>query len=158
MPALSPRKTQPEDVVLNKNVNWLSNPGVWIWYSCSIILLWLIVSAVLDDGGLAWTYVHLIHGVVTYYVLHWSKGTPFPEDQSGKYESLTFWEQVDNGVYATWNRKLFTIAPVFLFVLATHATDFRKQPLGLNLVVVIVLLVAKLPALHKVRFFGINKY
>ena len=61
-------------------------------------------------------------------------------------------------MYATLNRKLFTFVPVVLFVLATHATDFRKQPLGLNLIMVIVLLVAKLPALHKVRFFGINKY
>lgn len=66
--------------------------------------------------------------------------------------------QVDNGVYATRNRKLFTLVPVALFVLATHGTDFRRQPLGLNLVVVLWLLIAKLPALHKVRFFGINKY
>jgi len=44
-----------------------------------------------------------------------------------------------------------------LFVLATHGADFRKQPLGLNLIVVLVLLIAKMPALHKVRFFGINQ-
>jgi hypothetical protein len=65
---------------------------------------------------------------------------------------------MDNESYGTLNRKLFTVVPVILFVLATHGTDFRKQPLGLNLGVVVVLLVAKLPALHRVRFFGINKY
>lgn len=99
----------------------------------------------------------MIHGVVTYYLLHWSKGSAIPED-SGKYDALTFWEQVDNEAYGTLNRKLFTVVPLVLFVLATHGTDFRKQPLGLNLGVVVVLLVAKLPALHRVRFFGINKY
>lgn len=142
---------------MNKNVNWLNHPAVWAWYTGILLLGWLVMSAFVDDSGLAWTFVHLIHGVVTYYLLHVTKGSPCPEDQ-GKYDCLTFWEQVDNGVYATRNRKLFTIIPVVLFVLATHATDFRKQPLGLNLAVVVLLLLAKLPAFHKVRIFGINRY
>lgn len=103
----------------------------------------------LTDTGLAWTYVHLIHGVLTYYLLHWCKGSPNPEDL-GKYNSLTIWEQLDNEAYGTLNRKVFTIVPVVVFILATHGADFRKQPLGLNLAVVLVLLAAKLPALHKV--------
>lgn len=150
------RRTVSE-VDVNKNVTWLNHASVWAWYLALILGLWLGISALLDDAGLAWTYVHLIHGVATYYLLHWTKGSPCTEDQ-GKYDYLTFWEQVDGQAYGTWNRKLFTAVPVVLFVLATHGTDFRKQPLGLNLIVVIVLLVAKLPALHKVRFFGINKY
>lgn len=101
--------------------------------------------------------MHLVHGVVTYYLLHWSKGSAVMED-SGKYDALTFWEQLDSESYGTRNRKLFTVVPLLLFVLATHGTDFRKQPLGLNLGVVVVLLVAKLPVLHGVRFFGINRY
>jgi hypothetical protein len=66
--------------------------------------------------------------------------------------------QVDNGLYATWNRKLFTAMPVILFLLATNGTDFRKQPLGLNLAVVLLCMIAKLPAFHRVRILGINKY
>lgn len=148
----------PSDVNINKNVNWLNQSGAWVWYLGLICLGWLAVTTLLDDAGLAWTYVHLGHGLITYYLFHWTKGTPFMEEDQGKYEMLTFWEQVDNGVYATRTRKLLTIVPVALFVLATHGTDFRKQPLGLNLVVVLWLLIAKLPALHKVRIFGINKY
>lgn len=121
------------------------------------MLGWLGISALIDDAGMAWTYVHLIHGVATYYLLHWIKGSSNPEDQ-GRYQALTFWEQVDNEAYGTRNRKIFTVVPVGLFVLATHGTDFRKQPLGLNLAVMLSLLIAKLAALHKVRFFGINKY
>ncbi len=47
---------------------------------------------------------------------------------------------------------------VVLFLLASHGTDFGRQPLGLNLIVLLVLVIAKLPALHKVRILGINKY
>ncbi len=148
----------PSYVNVNKNTSWLNHPGAWAWYLGLIGVSWLGITTLINDAGFAWTYVHLLHGVLTYYLFHWSKGTPFPEEDQGKYEMLTFWEQVDNGVYATRNRKLLTIVPVVLFVLATHGTDFRRQPLGLNLAVVLVLLIAKLPALHKVRIFGINKY
>lgn len=148
----------PSVVNVNNNTNWLNHPGAYAWYLGLIVLTWLAVSALLDDAGLAWTYTHLIHGVITYYIFHWAKGTTFVEEDQGKYALLTFWEQLDSGMYATRNRKVLTTVPVLLFVLATHGSDFRKQPLGLNLVVVLVLLIAKLPALHKVRFFGINKY
>ena len=47
---------------------------------------------------------------------------------------------------------------VVLFLLASHGTDYGRQPLGLNLIVLAVLVIAKLPALHKVRILGINKY
>ena len=71
--------------------------------------------------------------------------------------SLTFWEQIDDGVQGTATRKFFTVVPVVLFLLASHGTDFRRQPLGLNLLVVVVLTVAKMSSMHKVRIFGINR-
>ncbi len=144
---------------MNKNVNWLNhNPAALVWYAGLILFAWLCICALVPDAGMAWTYVHLLHGVITYYLFHWTKGTPFADEDQGQYCRLTFWEQLDNGVYATQTRKVFTATPVVLFMLATNGTDFRKQPLGLNLVVVLVCVIAKLPALHKVRFFGINKY
>lgn len=108
-------------------------------------------------GGLAWTYVHLIHGAITFYLLHWSKGSPIEEEQ-GKWDFDTFWEQLDDGEQGTITRKFFTVVPVVLFVLATHGSDFKRQPLLLNLIVVVVLVVAKIPSMHGVRLFGINKY
>ena len=104
---------------------------------------------------MAWTYVHLVHGVASYFLLHWFKGSPIDMDQ-GKYDKLTFWEQLDDGVQNTANRKFFTAVPIVLFILAIHGSDFRRQPLGLNLAVVIVLTVAKMAGMHKVRIFGIN--
>lgn len=60
--------------------------------------------------GLAWTYVHLLHGAVTYPLLHWNKGSPVQLDQ-GRYDGLTFWEQLDDGVQHTATRKFFTALP-----------------------------------------------
>jgi hypothetical protein len=145
------------DVITNKNVQWLSYPAIWAFYISLLLCLWLAVSVVFKDSGLAWTYVHLIHGVISYYLLHWQKGSAVFDDQ-GKYDYLTIWEQLDNGTYATWNRKLLAVVPLVLFVFAIHSADFRRQPLGANLVVVLVLLIAKLPILHRVRFFGINRW
>lgn len=154
----SPRRggSPTRGALRNKNTNWLSQPGAWTYYLGLILVLWFC-ACLFVDGGLAWTYVHLLHGCISYYLFHWVKGSPIEMDQ-GKYDQLTFWEQLDDGVQNTDNRKFFTVVPVVLFLLATHGTDYRRQPLGLNLIVVIVLVVAKFSSLHKVRFFGINKY
>lgn len=143
------------NVSVNKNVEWINSRGAWTFYIALILLNWLVLSTVMTPGY-AWTYVHLMHGVLTYYLLHWHKGSPIDMDQ-GKYDKLTFWEQLDDGVQNTTNRKFFTAVPVVLFLLATHGSDYRRQPLGVNLVVVLVLVVAKLSGMHKVRLFGIGE-
>lgn len=146
----------PSEVSINKNTNWLGSSTAWVWYLGLILTAWLALS-VATGGGKAWTYVHLFHGLVTFYLLHWNKGSPVAEDQ-GKWDALTFWEQLDDGVQGTRTRKFFTVVPVVLFVLATHGSDFRTQPLLLNLIVVLVLVVAKMPSMHRVRILGINRY
>lgn len=72
--------------------------------------------------------------------------------------SQTFWEQIDDGQQFTPARKFLTAVPVVLFLLASNGTDYRRQPLGVNLIVVIVLVIAKLASMHRVRILGINKY
>jgi hypothetical protein len=109
------------------------------------------------DPGMAWTYTHLLHAVATYYLLHWNKGSPVEMDQ-GRYDKLTFWEQLDDGVQYTANRKFLLVVPFLLFILASHGSDFRRQPLGLNFAALLVLVLAKLPLFDQVRFFGINEY
>lgn len=42
------------------------------------------------------------------------------------------------------------------YLIASHTTDYRHPMLFLNTVAVIVLVIAKLPNMHKVRIFGIN--
>lgn len=43
------------------------------------------------------------------------------------------------------------------FLLSTHYTHYDMWTFAINFSVLLVVLVAKLPAMHKVRVFGINK-
>ncbi|WVZ74236.1 hypothetical protein U9M48_022446 [Paspalum notatum var. saurae] len=115
--------------------------------------------------------------LITYHFFHWKKGTPFADDQ-GMYNGLTWWEQMDNGKQLTRNRKFLIVVPVVLnvidsttvreltvyphqlyclrYLIALHTTDYQQPMLFLNTLAVSVLVVAKLPNMHKVRIFGIN--
>lgn len=92
---------------------------------------------------------------ITYHFFHWKKGTPFADDQ-GMYNTLTWWEQMDNGKQLTRNRKFLVVVPVVLYLIASHTTDYQHPMLFLNTLAAAVLVVAKLPNMHKVRIFGIN--
>nr|ACN33697.1 unknown [Zea mays] len=93
---------------------------------------------------------------ITYHFFHWKKGTPFAADDQGIYSRLTWWEQIDNGQQLTRNRKFLTVVPVVLYLIASHLTDYKQPMFFLNTIAVFVLVVAKLPNMHKVRIFGIN--
>mgnify|MGYP001811102885 CR=1 FL=1 len=67
-------------VPTNKNTEWLNQKAAWLAYAILIFLCWL-VTASWTDPGMAWTYVHLGHGAITYYLLHWNKGSPIQDDQ-----------------------------------------------------------------------------
>lgn len=50
---------------------------------------------------------------ITFWTLHWNRGTPVWEDQ-GEHIDQTVWEQIDNGVPWTRTRKMFMIVPIVL--------------------------------------------
>lgn len=151
------RMHPPPAAHLNRNAEWVSTAGGWAFILVLLALGWLASAALLGDAGKAWTAIHLAHGALTFYLFHWMKGSPVGSDQ-GKYDGLTFWEQLDDGVQNTATRKFLIFLPALIFALASHGSDYSAQPLGLNLVVLAVLLVAKLPAMHTVRLFGINRW
>lgn len=158
LPPQSPRtpRSPPPLPRINRNAEWVSTPGGWAFILCLLVWTWLAAAAAVGPGPAA-TVVHLAHGAASFYLLHWMKGSPVQADQ-GKYDGLTFWEQLDDGVHHTPTRKFLTVLPALTFAAATHGTDFARQPLGLNLVVLVALLVAKLPSMHRVRVFGINRW
>ncbi|KAL6651212.1 hypothetical protein ACP70R_010137 [Stipagrostis hirtigluma subsp. patula] len=141
---------------LNRNTEWFMYPGVWTTYILILFFSWLLVLSVFGcTPGTAWTLVNLAHFAITYHFFHWKKGTPFADDQ-GMYNTLTWWEQMDNGKQLTRNRKFLMAVPVVLYLIASHTTDYQHPMLFLNTIAVAVLVVAKLPNMHKVRIFGIN--
>ena len=82
----------PQVARVNRNAEWVSTPGGWAFISGLLVLTWLAASALVGPGPAA-TVTHLAHGAASYYLLHWMKGSPVQADQ-GKYDGLTFWEQV----------------------------------------------------------------
>ncbi|CAD6245799.1 unnamed protein product [Miscanthus lutarioriparius] len=101
---------------------------------------------------------------ITYHFFHWKKGTPFAADDQGIYSRLTWWEQIDNGQRLTRNRKFFYCGTCGAYsevrssryLIAWHLTDYKQPMFFLNTMAVFVLVIAKIPNMHKVRIFGIN--
>uniref|UniRef100_A0A8B9GJI6 ORMDL sphingolipid biosynthesis regulator 1 n=1 Tax=Amazona collaria TaxID=241587 RepID=A0A8B9GJI6_9PSIT len=93
-----------------------------------------------------------------YVFLHAVKGTPFETPDQGKARLLTHWEQLDYGVQFTSSRKFFTISPIILYFLASFYTKYDSTHFILNTTSLLTVLIPKLPQLHGVRIFGINKY
>lgn len=88
---------------------------------------------------------------------HWLIGSPFGSTNQGEYSNLTLWEQLDDGEQFTSSKKFLTLFPIILFLLSIHYTHYDLVTFAINLAVLIVVLIAKLPIMDKVRLFGINK-
>jgi len=138
-------------------VSWFGGKGGWIVYLLIIVLArFLLFFVPFLSVGQAWNITTLLHAVGSFVLFHWDKGLPFVGMDQGKYAKLTMWEQLDKEVQFTPTRKVFTIVPVFLFMLTAHYTDYDLPTLAINLVALAVLLLAKFPHMHKVRIFNIN--
>lgn len=103
-----------------------------------------------------WTVTSVAHGVFSFLAFHFNRGTPMWEDQN-EFIDQTVWEQIDAGVPWTDTRKFLIVVPILLFLVVSHCTDYAVVDLAINLPVLVVLLVSKLPEMHGVRIFGINK-
>ena len=86
------------------------------------------------------------------------KSHPWITFDQGSNRRLTHWEQLDHGVQYTPTRKFLTVVPVALFILASAYSKYDKLHFALNFVSLACVLLPKLPAFHRVRLFGINKY
>jgi hypothetical protein len=170
----------PSLVNVNNNTSWLSAPGVWTSYLGALLLVWLLLCAVTATPRTAWGILVLAHFGVTFPLFHWVKGSPIAADQ-GAYDKLTFWEQMDEGIQLTRNKKFFTALPVLLLLptwqgsdhtsaldLATLAGARRAPARGFlaptrtlltsgTRAATLVLLLAKAPFMHRVRLFGVNE-
>ena len=82
----------------NKNVNWVHHPVVPIFYILSLGIVWFMLFV----GGLSvehcWGGLHLAHAVITFFALHWEKGTADMNQDQGEYMEMTWWEQLEGGL------------------------------------------------------------
>eukprot|EP00064_Thunnus_orientalis_P016500 superscaffoldBa00003286_g16566 len=139
---------------VNPNTRVMNSRGMWLSYILGIGLLHVILLSIpFASVPVVWTLTNLIHNLCMYLLLHTVKGTPFETPDQGKARLLTHWEQMDYGVQFTASRKFLTITPIVLFY-----TKYDRAHFVVNTVSLLTVLIPKLPQLHGVRIFGINKY
>ncbi|KNE57426.1 hypothetical protein AMAG_03144 [Allomyces macrogynus ATCC 38327] len=142
---------------LNHNWDWVNYKGSWVTTILIICLMRLLFGIVPTfSSELAWTLTNVSFNLTSFFMFHWLIGTPFEFNQ-GACDGLTLWEQIDNEVQFTPAKKFFTLLPIGLFLLSTHYTHYDATTFCVNFAALLVVLIAKLPAMHRVRLFGINK-
>ncbi|KAG9343771.1 hypothetical protein JZ751_013152 [Albula glossodonta] len=135
---------------VNPNTRVMNSRGIWLSYVLGIGLLHIVLLSIpFASVPVVWTLTNLIHNLCMYLLLHTVKGTPFETPDQGKARLLTHWEQMDYGVQFTASRKYF---------LTSFYTKYDRVHFVVNTVSLMTVLIPKLPQLHGVRIFGINKY
>jgi hypothetical protein len=141
----------------NKNVEWMKSGTTLALYitliAFSSVLLYVLG---VHDLSVNMSVVNTLHAFLSFYFLHWVKGTPDNLSQ-GEWNGLTTWEQIDGGVSWTLIRKCLITIPTLLLLITCYATEFSAYYLIVNCSIYAVLvLIPKTPGMHRVRFFGIN--
>ncbi|XP_042330422.1 ORM1-like protein 3 isoform X1 [Sceloporus undulatus] len=144
---------------VNPNTRVMNSRGIWLSYVLGIGLLHVILLSIpFFSVPVVWTLTNIIHNMSMYIFLHTVKGTPFETPDQGKARLLTHWEQMDYGVQFTASRKFLTITPIILYFLTSFYTKYDRIHFIINTISLMSVLIPKLPQLHGVRIFGINKY
>uniref|UniRef100_A0A674GWR8 ORMDL sphingolipid biosynthesis regulator 1 n=1 Tax=Taeniopygia guttata TaxID=59729 RepID=A0A674GWR8_TAEGU len=144
---------------VNPNTRVMNSRGMWLTYALGVGMLHIVLLSIpFFSVPVAWTLTNVIHNLGMYVFLHAVKGTPFETPDQGKARLLTHWEQLDYGVQFTSSRKFFTISPIILYFLTSFYTKYDPTHFILNTASLLTVLIPKLPQLHGVRIFGINKY
>lgn len=145
-------------------VEWLRAKGSWTFYALLLVGLRVFFGFGLGlTEPQSWTILNVVHACTTFIVFHWVKGNPFHTawvDMTGKGEKQTWWEQIDGSVQNTPSRKFLLGVVVVLYIMALHSAPFERKYAFVhfaNLVAFLVVFVAKLPVMHGVRLFGINR-
>lgn len=151
--------TGTSNQVANPNTVVWNSPGIWLTYMLITFVVHLVLlSMPWFSTSMSWTLTNVAHGVCMYLFLHTIKGTPFETADQGKYRYSTHWEQMDSGQQFTAARKFFMTIPIALYILASFYSMYDFYHFIVNTFVLLISLLPKLPQLHGVRLFGINKY
>lgn len=120
-----------------------------------IIFEWAVRITFVSTGMLTptqgYTTVHCVHGIVNFFVMHYTTGSPGELGDQGEFNEYTWWEQLDDGVPWTPSRKVLMSIPIILFLVTSHLTNYDELHLVMNLTVLCLALIPKLPQLHRVR-------
>ena len=120
--------------------------GAWVIHFILIILAKIIFDAVPGmSQETSWTLTNISYMAGSYIMFHYVQGTPF-EFNSGAFDNLNLWEQIDRGDQYTPTKKFLLFVPIFLFLLSTHYTHYDLAYFTINCLAVIAVVIPKLPS------------
>ena len=93
----------------------------------------------------SWTLVNLSYTAGSYLMFHYVRGVPF-DFNSGAYDNLNMWEQIDNRDQYTPAKKFLLSVPICLFLVSTHYTHYDLTYFMINFMATVMVVVPKLPA------------
>lgn len=157
----TPDEVVDQSVAPNVNAEWVNMKGMyrvtdmvgaWVIHVVLITLAKLIINEVPGiSDAVKWSIVNLGYMLVSYCIFHYVKGAP-QDLNSGAYDELTLWEQIDQGYQYTPAKKYLTSLPIAMFLLSTHYSHYNPWLFSLNLAGLLLVLFPKLPVLHRLRF------
>lgn len=141
------------DQSLNPNLNadWVHYKGAWVIHIVLIVFLKLFFDFVTAlDNDWRWTLTNVTYNIGSYIMFHQVKGTPF-EFNSGAYDNLTMWEQIDNGDQYTPTKKFLMIVPIALFLVSTHYSNYNLYLFTISGISCMCVVIPKLAISHRLR-------
>lgn len=122
-----------------------SCPGAWTIHIVLIACLKIfydIIPGVSQETS--WTLTNMTYMFGSYLMFHYVRGVPF-EFNSGAFDNLNMWEQIDNGAQYTPTKKFLLSVPISLFLLSTHYTHYDLAYFIINFLAVLAVVIPKLP-------------
>eukprot|EP01060_Flectonema_neradi_P039395 TRINITY_DN8663_c1_g2_i1.p1 TRINITY_DN8663_c1_g2~~TRINITY_DN8663_c1_g2_i1.p1 ORF type:complete len:196 (+),score=20.68 TRINITY_DN8663_c1_g2_i1:53-589(+) len=145
----------PYPLDTNPMTKWLHSYGFWALYISMIAMTRIFYWMAVSDPAIGWTLTCVTHAVMSYVLLHVLKGAPIGDITiRGKYDHLTFWEQIDGEYHGTKIRKLFSSVPVLLLAIAFNWVRNDWYLLPWVILSTAVCVIPKLPVMHRKRPFG----
>jgi hypothetical protein len=93
---------------------------------------------------MSWTFTNITYIIGSYIMFHYVRGIPF-DFNSGAFDNLNMWEQIDNGDQYTPAKKFLATVPVVLFLLSTHYTHYDLAYFVINFIALLCVIIPKLP-------------
>ena len=135
----------------NHNTSWVNYKGAWVIHFVLIAVAKItfdLIPGMTQD--LSWTLTNLSYMAGSYIMFHYVTGIPW-EFNSGAFDNLNMWEQMDNGDQYTPAKKFLTFVPIGLFLLSTHFSHYNLSLFVINAVALLIVLIPKLPSFHRMR-------
>lgn len=119
--------------------------GAWtihIVLIAALKILWDVIPGVSQETS--WTLTNISYMFGSYIMFHYVRGVPF-DFNSGAYDNLNMWEQIDDGAQYTPAKKFLLSVPIVLFLLSTHYTHYDLTYFTINFLAVLAVVIPKLP-------------